>query len=55
MCLPPSEVEGAASLWRIATQAFDYKVHEAATNLLLQIHTNHEEEDLKLRISEFED
>ena len=40
MCVPPEEVEGTASLWRIATQAIEIKVHEAAVALLIQIHTS---------------
>ena len=54
MCVPPEEVEGTASLWRLATQASEIKVHEAAVALLIQIHT-HLQDSLKPRLSEFED
>ena len=54
MRVAPDQVEGTASLWRIATQAVELKVHEAAVALLIQIHTSLEE-SLMPRLAEFED
>ena len=54
MNVPPSELEGTAGLWRIASQAENGKVSDAVVNLLIQIHT-HLDASIMDRLSEFDD
>ena len=54
MMAPPSEQEGLAGIWRIASQAENAKVNDAVVALLIQVHTNLAA-PLESRIAEFED
>ena len=54
MMAPPSEQEGLAGIWRIASQAENAKVNDAVVALLIQVHTNLAA-SLESRIAEFED
>lgn len=50
----PTELEGLASLWKIAQQASEYKVNNLIVELLIKVYTA-VDEPLKERLPGFED